>query len=103
MNEEKKGKVRVKWFDHKAGAEWLSMEICDKYIEKASKLPAEGEDVGAWRELRKELQELCDITELQAINIIHGRYCRDYVAFYEKMRANPDLWYKFVNRDEIYC
>ncbi len=102
MKEEKREKVWIKWFDHKEGAEWLSMEICDEYKRKASELPPEGEDTGAWRVLRKELQELCDIPEIQAINIIRGQYCQEYVAFYENMRSNPELWYRWVYKDEIY-
>ena len=33
--------------------------------------------------------ERCDITELQAINILNGVHANDYVRIYEHMR-NPD-------------
>ena len=95
-------KVKVKWFDHRIGAQWLTMEICEEYRKKALELPSGSGDIGAWRDLRKELQELCDITELQALNILNGRYCQDYVEFYNKMRANEELWYKMVDKDDIY-
>ena len=43
-------------------------------------LPANGlQDIGKRRELRKELQARCDLTELQAVNIINGFHIPDYV------------------------
>lgn len=44
----------------------------------------------AFRELQKELQIKCDITELQAINILNGYHAMDYVMLYERMR-NHDM------------
>lgn len=90
-----KEKVRVKVFDHRPEAKWLTMEICNEYRARASELPNNGgQDIDARRDLRIELQEYCDITELQALNILHGRYCHDYVEFYQRMKNNPKLWYK---------
>ena len=63
--------------------EWLTEEICKEYLERARKLPMDdGSDTGAWRNLRKELQERCNITETQAYNILRGRHIRDYVLMY---------------------
>ena len=64
--------------------EWLTEEICHEYLERASKLqPNGGQDTGSWRELRIELQKRCNIQEIEAINILHGRYIKEYVREYE--------------------
>lgn len=53
--------------------ETLTREIADEYRKRAMLLPANGlQDIGKRRELRKELQARCDLTELQAVNIING-------------------------------
>ena len=69
---------------HREDAEWLTEEICKEYREKAKLLGSNGgQDIGAWRALRMELQELCDITELEAVNILRGMNIRDYVNKYD--------------------
>ena len=63
--------------------EWLTEEICKEYLEWAKKLlPNDESDTGAWRNLRKELQERCNITETQAYNILRGVHIRDYLLMY---------------------
>lgn len=53
--------------------ETLTREIANEYRKRAMLLPANGlQDIGKRRELRKELQTRCDLTELQAVNIING-------------------------------
>ncbi|MBE5965290.1 MAG: hypothetical protein E7252_10310 [Lachnospira sp.] len=69
---------------HREDAEWLTEEICKEYREKAKLLGSNGgQDTGTWRALRMELQELCDITELEAVNILRGMNIRDYVNKYD--------------------
>lgn len=54
--------------------------VADEYRKRAMLLPANGlQDIGKRRELRKELQARCDLTELQAVNIINGFHIPDYV------------------------
>ena len=60
--------------------ETLTREIANEYRKRAMLLPANGlQDIGKRRELRKELQTRCDLTELQAVNIINGFHIPDYV------------------------
>lgn len=60
--------------------EWLTKEIADEYYRRAQKLPDNGmQDVGQRYELRRELQKRCNLTELEAINILNGRNVADYV------------------------
>lgn len=84
MKEESK-KITV---NHKEGAEWLTYEICKEYMHKAQELSGScGTDIGQRRALRIELQNRCDITELEAINILNGYNISLYVSRYEKMKA----------------
>ena len=65
--------------------EWLSLEIANQYYERARKLPENsGQDIGAWRELRIELQKRCGILEIEAFNILRGFYIDQYVHMYER-------------------
>lgn len=60
--------------------ETLTREIANEYRKRAMLLPANGlQDIGKRREFRKELQARCDLTELQAVNIINGFHIPDYV------------------------
>lgn len=64
--------------------ELLTQEIARAYRDRAKALPDNGtQDLGKRRELRRELQERCGLTELEAINIINGfqidDYCRKYL------------------------
>ena len=65
--------------------EWLSQEVTNQYYERAIKLPKNGgQDIGEWRELRIKLQRRCGILEIEAINILRGRYLNQYVRIYER-------------------
>jgi hypothetical protein len=65
------------------GFEWLTEEICREYLERAKELPEDdGTDTGRWRALRMELQKRCNITEIQAFNILRGQYIDEYVQIY---------------------
>lgn len=60
--------------------ETLTREIANEYRKRAMLLPPNGlQDIGERRELRKELQARCNLTELQAVNIINGFHIPDYV------------------------
>lgn len=60
--------------------ETLTREIANEYRKRAMLLPTNGlQDIGERRELRKELQTRCNLTELQAVNIINGFHIPDYV------------------------
>ena len=63
--------------------EWLTEEICKEYIERAKALPPDtGLDIGPWRELRIELQNRCNVTEIEAFNILRGYHVKDYLQIY---------------------
>lgn len=65
-------------------AELLTRKIANEYRDRAKLLPPNGlQDIGDRRKLRVELQNRCNLTELQAINIINGFYIGDYVAIEE--------------------
>lgn len=64
--------------------ELLTHDIAYAYRDRAKTLPHNGmQDIGERRELRRELQERCSLTELEAINIINGfhidTYCMKYL------------------------
>jgi hypothetical protein len=66
--------------------EWLTLEICNEYRRRAMQLPQDdGQDTGARRELRLELQNRCNILEIEAINILNGYHIQAYVQKYEIM------------------
>lgn len=70
--------------------ETLTREIANEYRKGAMLLPTNGlQDVGERRELRKELQVRCNLTELQAVNIINGFHIPDYVRI-ETIKAEKE-------------
>lgn len=70
--------------DNDKGFEWLTMEICREYRKRAEQLlDDDGLDTGARRQLRLELQSRCNITEIEAINILNGYHILSYVQKYE--------------------
>lgn len=65
-------------------SELLTRKIANEYRDKAKLLPPNGlQDIGDRRKLRIELQNRCNLTELQAVNIINGFHISDYVAIEE--------------------
>lgn len=65
-------------------SELLTKKIANEYRDKAKLLPPNGlQDIGDRRKLRVELQNRCNLTELQAVNIINGFHIGDYVAIEE--------------------
>lgn len=79
-------------------AELLTAEIVSEFQHRAAELPDNGnQDIGARRKLRKELQELCGLSEIQALNILNGFCTKDYIAIkereyeeYERRKAEKD-------------
>ena len=68
--------------------ETLTREIANEYRKRAMLLPANGlQDIGKRRKLREELQTRCNLTELQAVNIINGFHIPDYVRIAEVRAA----------------
>ena len=64
--------------------EWLTAEICHEYKKRAELLSGtDGQDIGARRTLRMELQKRCHITEIEAVNIINGYNVDLYVHKYD--------------------
>lgn len=68
--------------------EVLTRAIANEYRDRALLLPPNGlQDIGERRKLREELQTRCNLTELQAVNIINGFHIPDYVRITEVRAA----------------
>ncbi len=68
--------------------EILTRTIANEYRDRALLLPSNGlQDIGERRKLREELQARCNLTELQAVNIINGFHIPDYVRIAEVRAA----------------
>lgn len=67
--------------------EWLTEEAVVIYQRKARACSqTNGSDIGARREIRKELQERYGLLEIEAINILNGFYAKHYVEKYRRIR-----------------
>ena len=72
--------------------EWLTFEICNEYKAKADSLPwNDGQDTGEWRKLREELQNRCNLREIEAYNILRGYNIRDYVNKYDILSGRKPI------------
>ncbi len=60
----------------------LDAKIAKDFHEQAKKLSEYPLDYGSMAVLKKELIELCGVTELEALNILCGRNVRDYISKY---------------------
>lgn len=68
---------------HKENAQLLlDAKIAKDFQEQAKKLPEYPLDYGTMSNLKKELVELCGVTELEALNILCGRNVSDYIKKY---------------------
>lgn len=66
-------------------AEVLTRKIANEYRDRARLLPPNGlQDIRDRRKLRIELQARCNLTELEAANIINGYHIGDYVVLAER-------------------
>lgn len=69
-------------------AEVLTQEIANEYRNRARLLPPNGlQDIGDRRKLRIELQDRCNLTELEAVNIINGFHISIYITIAERREA----------------
>ena len=69
-------------------AEVLTRKIANEYRDRARLLPTNGlQDIGDRRKLRVELQSRCNLTELEAVNIINGYHIGDYVVLAERRES----------------
>lgn len=74
-------------YKHRQGALWLTSEICQEYRQRALEIDRnEYRDIGERRKLRIELQEKCDILEIEALNIINGLYHDECVKKYIRVK-----------------
>lgn len=60
----------------------IDVKIAKDFQEQAKKLPEYPLDYGTMSNLKKELMELCGVTELGALNILCGRNVSDYINKY---------------------
>lgn len=66
-------------------AEVLTWKIANEYRDRARLMLPNGlQDIGDRRKLRMELQARCNLTELEAVNIINGYHIGDYVVIAER-------------------
>ena len=92
----------------------LSTEVAIQYYKKSQRLRNNEQDVGSFRKLKNELMNKCNVTEIEAINILRGFHVSDYVKKYEnlekgiiagdstKFRANRELLLKMAElEDEV--
>lgn len=92
--EEKKSKSiqdiklqRLKELRDRHQGEWLTMDACKEYYDRAQALLPNGkQDIGERRELRIELQNRFGIAEIEAINILDGYHIQEYVEKYNNIR-----------------
>lgn len=68
--------------------EILTRAIANEYRDRALLLQSvRRQDIEERRKLREELQARCNLTELQAVNIINGFHIPDYVRIAEVRAA----------------
>ena len=96
------GNSRGKVVRHKEGAEWLTWEICDYYMDKAKNIRNRSMADGEFAGLCKELMTRCDVTEVQAINILNGYHFNEYIRYHELLRDPNGLDKKKDSDSEEY-
>lgn len=85
-------------------AELLTREIANEYRQRLKTLPDYGQqDIRERRELRIELQNRCGLSELQALNVLHGYWVQeiiDYCEIAEKRKVDNE---NMQNKQEHRC
>ena len=72
-------------------AELLTKEIANEYRARLAVLPKYGnQDIKERRRLRQELQIRCNLTELQALNVIEGHHVADIIIACEIKRLEDE-------------
>lgn len=97
VDEKGKKKHSIK-LRHNPNAEWLTLEICQAYRTRALELGSVN-DTGARRDLRIELQKKCDLTEVEALNILAGKHITEYVRKYDIMQGKDVAGYEMSYKD----
>ncbi len=65
-------------------ADLLTRKIAKEYMTRAKRMPPNGlQDIGDRRKLRIELQNRCNLTELEAVNVINGYHTDLYIRISE--------------------
>lgn len=65
------------------GFKWLDLEAARKYYMKFMEM---NQDATSQRRLADELMKTYGVTDVEAINILHGRNVGDYISKYERIR-----------------
>lgn len=60
----------------------LDTKLAEKFHEQALKMPEYPLNYGQMHNLKKNLMDLCGITEIEALNILCGRNVQDYISKY---------------------
>ena len=68
----------------------LDRKIAEEFHASAEKTIEYPHDYGEMRLLRMELQELCGITELEALNVLIYRNVSDYIWKYNRVKSAAD-------------
>ena len=63
----------------------LDERIVEEFQEQAKQTMEYPLDYGRMCVLKRELMELCDVTELEALNILCGHNIKDYINKYERL------------------
>lgn len=70
--------------------EFIGMtDTCNEYRKKAISVGIN--NVSAIHTLQQELQQKCDITQLESLNILNGYHAADYVKHYERMKNHTTV------------
>ncbi len=69
----------------------LTQPIARDFHEFAKTLPEYPMDFGMMRVLRDELVTLCGVSEVEAVNILHGHHLKEYVAQYQYLSEPHEL------------
>ncbi len=91
MAKKDKKEEKKPYFRHRSDAEWLTYDICISYRDKARNIRNRSMSDNDFKGLCRELMDQCDVTEVQAINILNGLYLNEYVAAYEHMKKRDQI------------
>ena len=81
-------------------AELLTKSIVAEYQVRLAVLPAYGQqDIRERWELRMELQNRCNLTELQALNVLNGFHVQETINICERKRFEDEFNEKYGNQD----
>ena len=77
----------------------LDTSIAEEFHKQALKTPEYPLDCGHMRNLKKELMDLCGVTELEALNILCKRNVQDYISKYTGRFEGREIKIKPYNGD----